>query len=568
MDTCLAVKAGWAVRHLNDTIYMMKTTKYGVFLLLLYVLFYLLPLDMRALWQPDELRYAEISREMLVTHHWADPHFLGLRYFEKPVLGYWINNAGQWLFGHNNFAVRFGSVFSVSLSALLAGWLAWLMWRDKTLAVLSGVIYLSCLLVYGIGTYAVLDPMIALCLAASMVSFWLATTASTAGSRAVWYLILGVTCGFGVMAKGFLALAVPVISIIPWMVFTRRWREVVLFGPLAVLSCLITVLPWGLVINAKEPDFWHYFFWIEHIQRFAEKNAQHKAPFWYYLPILIAGSLPWLGYLPSALKTGWKERHQHPGTLYLLGWVVMPFLFFSIAKGKLPTYILPCFAPLAILLAKSVLTATRRTITANGWINTIFGAIGIILLMTAWLMPSHPLYKPQEGTRLLLALFIFLCWGVAGFVSLSGEGKRRLVATLCPLSLALLVGFVIPAAVRDSKQPQHFLDQMTPRLTASRYILSNSVGLASGVAWHLQRTDIDMYDQKGELTYGLNYPDAQGRYISREEFPAWLATHRRQGVSMVLQTNKGESLSGMQLPAPDFSYQQGRLLYAEYGPQK
>ena len=148
------------------------------------------------------------------------------------------------------------------------------------------------------------------------------------------------------------------------------------------------------------------------------------------------------------------------------------------------------------------------------------------------------------------------------------SAQRWWLAALCPAGVALLIGFAIPNLVVDSKQPQSLVDTIRDPLQSSRFVLANNVGVASGLAWELKRNDIILFGQSGELSYGLAYPDVKDRFVEKDNFAQWLATHRQQGgVSLVILLSKHDDIKRAHLPEPDSLYIQGRLAYLQYLPQ-
>ncbi|MFV9651420.1 lipid IV(A) 4-amino-4-deoxy-L-arabinosyltransferase [Pseudomonas marginalis] len=533
-------------------------------LLLAFVAFYLLPLGLHGLWIPDETRYAQISQEMLLSGNWVAPHFMGIRYFEKPAAGYWLIALGQSVFGQNLFGVRIASALTTGLSVLLAYLIARRLWNDPRKSFACALLYLSFGLVAGQAGYSNLDPQFTLWVNLSLVALWFALDSSTLRSRLGAWAVLGFACAMGFMTKGFLAWALPVLIAVPYMLWQRRLGELLRYGPLAIGVAVLVCLPWVLAIHTQEPDFWRFFFWNEHIRRFSADNAQHVRPWWFFLPIMAVACLPWAGLLPNTLYQAWKEKRQ-PAIAFLALWLLLPLGLFSLSNGKLPTYIMPCLLPLALLmghtLSELVSQGKTRTLRLNGLLNFVIGMAAMVGLI--YLQIARPLYSNShaEMFSLSLAFIVLLGWILANLL----QSVRPLTLWAMPaLGIGLLVVLLpssMPAYIADNEMPDQFVLEHLDELQHTHALLSNELESASALAWRLQRPDVALYDTEGELRYGLQYAGAVTRKVELEQVQGWLKEARQHGsVGVLLRVNStSEMREAGQLPPGGKRYYKGYL---------
>ncbi|PHN59035.1 lipid IV(A) 4-amino-4-deoxy-L-arabinosyltransferase [Pseudomonas viridiflava] len=534
-------------------------------LLLAFVVAYLLPLGSHGLWIPDETRYAQISQEMLHSGQWTAPYFMGVRYFEKPAAGYWFIAAGQAVFGENLFGVRIASALSTGLSTLLAYLIAARIWNEPRKSVASALLFMSFGFVAGQAGYCNLDPQFTLWVNLSLVAFWFAIHHEGRARLAAW-TVLGVACGMGFMTKGFLAWVLPVLIAVPYMLWQKRLLELIRYGLLAIVVAISVCLPWVLMVHAQEPDYWRFFFWHEHVRRFAGEDAQHAQPVWFYVPTLIAASLPWALLLPVTFKQAWQQRHQ-PAIGFLLMWTLLPLAFLSLSRGKLPTYILPCLLPLALLMADALVERLKHgQVTAlrlNGGFNAVAALVGLAALL--YLQWKNPVYD-HEPMHLLLAIGVLTVWMLANAL----QGLRPLSAWAMPAAGSLLLVALLPAALPYNlvydKTPDQFVARHFSELAASQSLLSNDLGAASALAWRLKRPDIAFFNTVGELKYGLGYPDASQRKVSLNGIDAWMTEARRKGqVGVIMRGDGREELREIDaLPKDGKRYEEGDLIIVIY----
>lgn len=322
-------------------------------------------LGYRHLIPTDEGRYAEIAREMFTTGDWVTIRYNDLKYFEKPPLQMWGTALAYTLFGVGDWQARLFTALS-GLIGIAFTMLAAARWWGKRVAVVSALVLASAPM-WNVGAhFNSLDMGVAGCMTMALAALLLAQhpDASPAQRRG-WMWACWAAMALAVLSKGLIGVVLPGFVLVVYTLVARDWalwKRLHLLTGLAVFFAVGA--PWFVLISARNPEFAWFFFVHEHFQRFTSTVHHRDAPLWYFVPLLVAGFLPWLAQLPGAARlTMARDQAAANGfrpTLLLGLWAVLIFAFFSVSNSKLPGYIFPIVPALAILAALVLEQADER----------------------------------------------------------------------------------------------------------------------------------------------------------------------------------------------------------------
>jgi len=302
-------------------------------LILPLLLLYLLHLGGVGFLGPDEPRYAAIGREMARTGDWITPRLDGQPWFEKPPLTYWLTALGQLAHLPDEWAARLPEAL-ISVGFLMFFYLTLESEFSPPLALAATSILATSAGWMAYSFAALTDlPMSAALGAALLITIFEKRRP----------LLAGALLGFAILGKGF----VPVVLFAPVFLIARGKRVITLLTTLAAAA--VVAAPWYILCWLRNGSaFWDDFFWKQHVARFLTPSLEHVQPFWYYLPVLLAGIFPWT---PLAALLVRRKLYQDRRLRLLAIWLLYGMLFFSVARNKLPGYLLPLLPALAILLA-------------------------------------------------------------------------------------------------------------------------------------------------------------------------------------------------------------------------
>lgn len=543
-------------------------------------------LGARAMWEPDEPRYSEIAREMIVSGNWIEPRLDFLKYYEKPPLTYWITAVSFRLFGLGETAARIGPV--IAALVLLAG--TWFLGRtlyDERTANIAALALALSPLTWVTGRLLLTDIFLAAGVVWAVAGYVMAaegrrTRASIMGGMA----IAGAAFAAAWLAKGPVGLVIPLLGIVPYRLLGGRDAGVGARGWLVAAGVFVLLgVPWFVAIGLRDPSFTEFFFFQEHVLRYFTPKSRRQQPWYFYLLVLLVGLFPGSVLVPWASSRIWPglrpRSREDRGSCLLVSLGLLTVLLFTLSHSKLATYVLPVAPAFALLIGRSIRTVlwpngdAARPVSGNvsvreaprseytispavperisgpavtrcgriPWGLRASLAVGAAMCLagaagTAW-FARHPLPPLEPGLYLYSLAALLGLMGIA-FAVCSWTGSRwALSRALMAIAGMAFVCLLCVADVLERLDPLHSVKPaaLFVRARAGPDDLIASYGaVIHGLTFYAERRTA-IIGGAGELTFGARRGAHEGWVMPRDQVPVLLA---RRKIFLVLPSRLEE----------------------------
>lgn len=453
----------------------------------------------RALWDPDEGRYAEMAREILALHDWVTPHLNYIPYLEKPMLFMWLNAMSFAVFGATEWAARLVPFLCALAGAAVTGLMAFRLWGRRA-GLLTSLCLMTSLEYVVLSSVVDINMTLTLFITAAMVFFWLGHM-----EKRPWHLLLAwASLGLACLTKGPVGVVLPVGAVGLYILLTRQFSLIRESKPIRGTGLFLAiVLPWFVLVSLRNPEFFSYFFIDQNIARYSV-SSEHNKPFFYFVLVVLGGALPWTFMLPEVVRklTG---RRMPREILYILLWFFVILLFFMPSQSKLATYVLPCFPPLALLLGYACKDAPERGGVALFCAGALWLCLGVGLALFPTLASHGIINAPSPRTAPLMGIA-----HAAGAILIPGTlaamwiGRRYdRAAGYALLGISVMILFTVFTPGWDDQRSTRSLVQDLPpeaNLCAYKRYYQSSGFYA--------KRQVLLVDAAGELKFGIrNHPD-------------------------------------------------------------
>ena len=308
------------------------------------------------LFDVDEAVFAEATKEMIESSEWLTPTYNGVNRYDKPILIYWLMAASYKFFGINEFGARFPSAIAACILALSI-FLFSRYSKDEKYALYAAISFALSVYFLVYSHSSVTDMTLTLFISLSLFSFYISQKPDESPLNIYGFYLFA---ALAFLTKGLIGIAFPFGIAITYMFLTERRQGIKkVFNLKGVILFFVVAAPWYIsqfAVNGQE--FIDQFFIKHHFKRYLDVISGHKGPFYYYIPVLIAGLFPWSMFLPAGLRNALKTKDRF--FLFALVWFVFIFVFFSFSTTKLPNYLLPAVPAASLLIASGMTQQSKR----------------------------------------------------------------------------------------------------------------------------------------------------------------------------------------------------------------